>query len=180
MEKRNETTGRRVIRIAITGPESTGKSELTWKLAKHYGGKYVRETARNYLEELGRKYNYFDLWVIAQMQLKNEQQRERFASNYLFCDTELTVIKIWSEHRFSKCHPWVLKKLGEIKYDLYLLCDVDLPWKPDPLREHSHLRKYFFDKYHNELTGRGLPFVIISGTGPQRVQNAVDAIDRFF
>jgi NadR type nicotinamide-nucleotide adenylyltransferase len=178
MEKRTETGPHKIIRIAITGPESTGKSLLAQKLAKHYKSNYVRECARDYIKYLDRDYNYFDLLVIAQRQLFNEKQKEKLAHTYLFCDTELTVIKIWAMHRYKRCHPWILSKLDEIKYDLYLLCDIDLPWEFDPLREHPNMRKYFFDLYHQELTSRNLPFVVISGSGEERLQNAISAVDK--
>jgi nicotinamide riboside kinase len=151
---------------------------LTKELAKNYNTKYVRECARNYIKNLNRDYNYFDLFVIARKQLDTEKQREKLAHRYLFCDTELTVLKIWSLHRYKKCHPWILSKLDEIKYDLYLLCDIDLPWEFDPLREHPNLRKHFFNLYKRELTSRNLPFVVISGKGNKRTQNAIDAVDK--
>jgi NadR type nicotinamide-nucleotide adenylyltransferase len=178
MEKRIDTEQHKIIRIAITGPESTGKSALVRGLAKHYKANYVREFARDYIKFLGRDYNYFDLFVIAQKQLFNERHQERHAERYLFCDTDLTVIKIWAMHRYKKCHPWIISKLDEIKYDLYLLCDIDLTWEFDPIREHPDLRKYFFKQYHAELTSRNLPFVVISGRGSQRLQNAIAAVDK--
>jgi NadR type nicotinamide-nucleotide adenylyltransferase len=177
MEKTTASASHKIIRIAITGPESTGKSVLTQALAKHYQANNVRECARDYVKYLDRNYNYFDLLVIAQRQLYNERQKEKLAHRYLFCDTELTVLKIWAMHRFEKCHPWILSKLDEIKYDLYLLCDIDLPWEFDPLREHPDLRQYFFDLYHQELSSRKLPFAVISGEGEERLQNAIEAID---
>ena len=177
MEKRNETTGSGIIRVAITGPESTGKSALAKELAKHYSTVYVPEYARKYLEFLGRPYLYYDLKIIAQRQLLNENQKQRKANGYLFCDTELSVIKIWSEHRYKKCDPWIMKWLNKITYDIYLLCDIDLPWEADPQREHPHLRQYLLDKYKEELSGRNLPFVIISGNGEKRIQMAIEAVE---
>jgi len=177
MEKRTESEPRKIIRIAITGPESTGKSELARELARHYHTKYNSEMARNYIEFLGRDYNYFDLLLIAKRQVAAEMRKEKVANTYLFCDTELSVIKIWAMHRYKRCHPWILDKLQEIKYDLYLLCDIDLPWTYDKQREHPHLRQYLFDKYREELTSRNLPFVVISGSGNERTQNAICAVD---
>jgi NadR type nicotinamide-nucleotide adenylyltransferase len=178
MEKRTKTEPHKIIRIAITGPESTGKSMLAKELAKHYKTKFVREYAHNYIKFLGRDYNYFDLFIISQKQLATEILREKLAHKYLFCDTELTVIKIWAMHRYKKCHPWIISKLDEIKYDLYLLCDIDLPWEFDPMREHPDLRRHFFNLYYKELTSRNLPFVVISGQGSQRLQNAIAAVNK--
>lgn len=165
------------IRIAITGPESTGKSTLAKELAFHYKTLYAREAARNYVRDINRDYNYFDLYVIALKQLSHEKRIARNAKKYMFCDTELTVIKIWAMHKFNKCHPFVLQKLEEVKYDLYLLCNTDLPWEYDAYREHPNLGQYFFEKYEQELINRKLPYVIISGKGKERLQNAINAVD---
>ena len=61
----------------------------------------------------------------------------------VFCDTDLLVIKIWSEHSFGYCPDWILRRIEQQQYDLVLLLNVDLPWEPDPLREHPHHRQYF-------------------------------------
>jgi NadR type nicotinamide-nucleotide adenylyltransferase len=177
MEERNEITDSRIIRIAITGPESTGKSALAGELARHYKTCYVREAARRYIAKLNRPYTYDDLQRIARMQVSAEKYSMKKAEGYLFMDTELIVMKIWFLNSYAMCPKWVLKKSEEIKYDLYLLCDIDLPWEPDPQREHPDRREYFFNKYHEELASRNLPFVIISGAGKQRTQNAIDAIE---
>jgi NadR type nicotinamide-nucleotide adenylyltransferase len=177
MEERTGSETGRIIRIAITGPESTGKSMLASELARHYNTGYVKEAARDYIQYLNRPYNYLDLLVIAKRQITAESYRMKLADPYVICDTELTVIKIWAFHRYKMCHPWILKYLDKVKYDLYLLCDIDLPWEYDPLREHPERRKYFFDLYLHDLTRRKVPFVIISGTGEQRTQNAIDAIE---
>jgi nicotinamide riboside kinase len=177
MEERNEITSSRIIRIAITGPESTGKSALAKELARHYQSCYVREAARRYIAKLKRPYTYEDLGIIARLQLAAEKYYMKKAKAYLFMDTELIVMKIWFINSFGNCPKWILKKLEEITYDLYLLCDIDLPWEPDPQREHPGQREYFYKKYHDEITSRNLPFVVISGTGRQRTQNAIDAIE---
>jgi NadR type nicotinamide-nucleotide adenylyltransferase len=177
MEERTKNAHGKIIRIAITGPESTGKSLLAAELSSYYHTFFAPEYARNYIASLDREYNFRDLCYIAKRQIASENIWERRSTGYLFCDTELTVIKIWAEHRYHKCPKWVLKNISEIKYDLYLLCDIDLPWVYDPQREHPKLREYFFNKYRDELVSRNLPFVVISGTGKQRTQNAIDAID---
>jgi NadR type nicotinamide-nucleotide adenylyltransferase len=165
-------------RIAVTGPESTGKSMLSEQLARHFNTVWVPEFAREYLGNLGREYGEADLLSIAKGQLELESRIAPDAKGFLFCDTELTVIKIWSEVRYGRCDPWILKHLGVQQFDLYLLCDIDLPWEYDPLREHPDRRQFLFDRYRKELTGLGFPFEIVSGTGPARVECALKAIGR--
>jgi len=166
-----------MLKIAITGPESTGKSTLAQALARYYHTVWVPEYAREYLQNICRKYTYDDILTIAQGQVELENKLLPAAREHIFVDTELLVTKIWCEHAYSKCHDWILQHLEKQQYDLYLLCDIDLPWEYDELREHPHQRAYFFDWYHRELKSRNWNFVVISGTHEQRLQNAINAVD---
>jgi NadR type nicotinamide-nucleotide adenylyltransferase len=167
-------------RIAITGPESTGKSMLAGQLAAHYGTLWVPEYAREYLNGLNRPYEQDDLPKIARGQLDDEDRLARQAGTFLFCDTELLVIKIWSLYKYHRCDPWIVQQLATHPYDLYLLCDIDLPWAEDPLREHPTLRKYFFDWFYRELVQMKAPLRVVSGLGEERLRNAVSIVDGFF
>ena len=167
-----------IKRIAITGPESTGKSELAERLARHYNTVWVPEYAREYIDNLTRPYDYEDILVIAKEQLKREEQLVRKANNLLFCDTELIVTKIWCEVKFKKCHDWILKTIEQHTYDIYLLCKPDILWKYDPQREDSETREQLFQLYLNELNKRNLAYAIISGTGEVRVKNAIKHVEK--
>lgn len=168
-----------IRRIAITGPESTGKSILAEQLAVHFQTVWVPEIAREYLDHLGRPYEEKDILLIAQGQLEHEKKQIKSALGYLFCDTELIVTKIWSEVKYNRCDPWIVKNIITHRYDLYLLCDIDLPWQYDPLREHPDQRQFLFGLYFNELKNRNFPFSVIRGSGKDRLQNAVKTIDNF-
>lgn len=168
-----------VSRIAITGPESTGKSWLANELAKKYQCMWVPEYARTYLEKLNRPYTYDDILAIAHGQMAGENIALLTADRFLFSDTECLVTKIWCDVKFGKCHEWISQQIEQMPHDLYLLCDIDLPWEPDPLREHPHLRKYLFNLYFDELKARNLPFEVVSGTGEARLQCAIDAINKW-
>jgi NadR type nicotinamide-nucleotide adenylyltransferase len=169
-----------VLRIAITGPESTGKSELAKQLSIHYQTIFVPEVSRGYLEELGRSYEYHDIKEIAKNQLKLENTLAERADKILFCDTDMLVTKIWSSYKYGKCDPWIEEKARSHRYDLYLLCNIDLPWVEDPLREHPNKREELFGIYLKELQILKVNFAIISGTGPARTENAILAISRAF
>jgi NadR type nicotinamide-nucleotide adenylyltransferase len=169
-----------IRRIAITGPESTGKSMLSEQLARHYQTVWVPEYAREYLEHLGKPYMEDDILSIARGQLSHEAAMLDKASGYLFCDTELVVTKIWSEVKYRKCDPWILEAIENHRYDLYLLCDIDLPWEYDPLREHPDQRQFLFDLYFNELKRREFPFEVVRGSGPDRLAHAVGIIENYF
>jgi NadR type nicotinamide-nucleotide adenylyltransferase len=167
-----------MIKIAVTGPESTGKTTLSAALAKHYNTVYVPEYARIYLEKNGPAYTYNDVEEIALGQIKSEEEITAQAIDLLISDTELIVIKIWMEHKFGKIPGWLERRISDSSYDLYLLCDIDLPWELDPLREHPQLREYFFKVYKNELERRNYPFRIISGESDERLNSAIKEINK--
>jgi NadR type nicotinamide-nucleotide adenylyltransferase len=166
-------------RISLTGPESAGKSTLAAQLAAHYGTVFVPEYAREYLEEHGASYTLADLEAIAHGQLSAEEAAASQATDWLFCDTDLLVLKIWTENAFGTCPSWILDELARPRYALTLLLAPDLPWTPDPLREHPDpaQRWYFYELYRQELTQRSWPFVEINGSPAQRLAQAVAAIE---
>lgn len=163
-------------KIAIVGPESTGKSELSQQLARHFETEWVPEYARFYLDRLPGKYNREDLVNIAKGQIAWEDDKAKYASKYLFCDTNLIVIKVWSDHSFGETDPWILQELSNRKYDFYLLPDIDLPWRPDPQREHPTKRKYFFKIYEDYLKDHDLPYSIVRGVEEDRLASAIKGL----
>ena len=166
-------------RILILGPESTGKSTLAEMLAQHYAEPLVPEVAREYLEKLDRPYTYEDLLQIGMQQMNLEDELALTATRFLFCDTDLRVIQVWSQHRYGKVDPWVQEEIARRAYDLILLCAPDLPWQEDPLREHPELemRQHFFDVYQQLTQASGFPWVLISGEKAERLSTAIEAVD---
>ena len=169
-----------IKRIAITGPESTGKSNLAKSLALYFNARMVPEFAREFLNLLDRDYIKEDLLTIAKGQFEREEKIARQTNEFLFVDTDFLVMKIWSLHKYGKCDPWILDKFKNHQYDLYLLCDIDIPWQPDPQREHPDKRQYLFDWYLNELSKTSLNFEIVTGLGDERIENAIRFIDKTF
>ncbi len=177
-----------IKKIAIIGPESTGKSTLGSLLAKHYNTLYCQEYAREYLQKNGTAYKVEDLLEIAKGQLAIEDlaiqkllEKNTFNINtsYLFIDTDLYVIKVWSEYVFNACNTFILEKIVERKYDLYLLCNTDLPWVKDDLREYptEQPRKELFNMYKDILINQNTPWTIISGNYLDRFNSSIHFID---
>lgn len=168
-----------MLRISLTGPESAGKSTLAAQLAAHYDTVSVPEYARTYLAEKGVAYALPDLEAIAHGQLAAEDAAVGQATNLLFCDTDLLVIKIWAENAFGTCPAWVLAELARPRYALTLLLAPDVPWAPDPLREHPDpaQRWHFYNLYRAELVSRSWPFVEISSSAAQRLAQACAAVE---
>lgn len=164
-------------KIVIIGPESTGKSTLSKALAKELNTVWVPEYARTYLEQHGQEYDYDDLTAIAKGQIASEDKWAQQANKYLICDTDLYVIKVWSEHKYGKANDYILATIAQRRYDAYILCDIDMPWCPDPLREHpeAEMRRYFYDVYKDIVQQSGRPFVIVHGSEQERLAGALAA-----
>ena len=170
-----------MFKIAITGPESTGKSTLAEKLAHHYKTDFVPEYSRSYLENFVGQYTENDVVEIAKGQHNLILEEEKKSSKILIADTEIIVCKIWVEYVFKHSNETIDNILKQQDFDLYLLCDIDLPWVYDPLRENPDIdeRKELFEIYRNTLEQMKVPFEIVSGDDEVRVNNAIKVIEKY-
>ena len=177
MEKRIQNSNK-LIKVAITGPESTGKSTLACALADHYQTIWVPEFARDYLNKLDRPYTFDDVEKIAIGQIALEDKLTSAARNILFCDTELIVIKIWMEYKYHSIPEWINEEIKKRHYDIILLCDIDIPWEPDPLRENHGLRRFFFKWFVKEIEANNKNYLIINGDQKHRLESAIKTINK--
>lgn len=171
-----------VKKIVIIGPESTGKSTLADQLARHYCTSFAPEYAREYIDELQRDYVEEDLSEIAKKQVSLEEKNLMEAKNDLFfCDTDLYVLKVWSEYKYHHCDLWTLQQIAQRKYDLYLLTYIDVPWQPDPQREHPEpaMREYFYRIYRDIVVHSGVPWADIRGDHETRMNQGIMAIKHY-
>ena len=168
-----------IKKIAVVGPESTGKSTMSAYLATHYNTVWVPEFARGYCENLTEAPTWQDEINMFNGQVALEKEYLPKANRLLICDTTFITVKIWSDYTFGRAPQEVLDELPRHPYDLYLLLDIDLPWEEDPLRDFPHLREHFMQVWYNELNALKAKYVVISGNGRQRYENAVKAIGSF-
>lgn len=167
--------------IVITGPESSGKSTLTKQLADCFEGVGILEYARDYVERLTRPYNQQDVETIGRRQLLylNKIRRDYGDSEVLvFFDTFLIITKIWLEEVYHYCPAWLHLAILENRPNLVLLCEPDLPWQPDGVRENSEKRPYLYNRYRKELEYYQIPYSIVNGSGEARRQLAIQHIQR--
>lgn len=169
-----------IKRIAVLGPESTGKSILTEQLAYHYQTTWIPEYARTYLAEINRPYTPQDIIEIYTKQFALESSEIKNANNYLFTDTEFIIGMVWSEHVFKTTPEYFTKMIAQFPYDLYLLTYPDLPWVYDPLRENPGKGDFFFSWYQRILSENNLNYRIVKGLGSSRLQCAIEIIDQYF
>lgn len=179
-----------IKKIVVIGPESTGKSFLCRQLADHFKTVWVPEFAREYLLTNGKDYTFEDLSVIAKGQVEKEDSivygpwsmvhsKSSFIPRTLFIDTDLYVIKVWSEFVFNKCDNRILTGIVNRKYDLYLLCNTDLPWERDELREYPDLatREKLFHHYKDAMINQEIPWTEIKGGYEERLAIAIKAVE---
>jgi NadR type nicotinamide-nucleotide adenylyltransferase len=178
-------------KIVIIGPESTGKSFLCKQLSAHYNTCWVEEYAREYLVKNGTDYSYETLLDIAKGQIGNEESGIRNwettnksatgnQQSAIFIDTNMYVMKVWCEFVFERCHHWILNRIVERRYDLYLLCNVDLPWVKDELREYPDLisRQKLYNHYKDIMINQNVPWVDISGNYEERFAKAIASVNK--
>lgn len=164
--------------FVITGPESTGKSTLTKMLAQEYNTSWVKEYAREYLNKLGKDYTFEDVIEMAKIQLKSEKEAI-LKNELLFLDTDITVFYVWIKEKYNKEVDWINEHLVQLQNKIYLLCDIDIPWEEDLLREHPSIedRKRLFGNYVELLGKHKLSYYIISGDVNTRLKKAKEIIE---
>lgn len=189
-----------IKKIVAVGPESTGKSTLCKQLAARFNTIWCPEYAREYLHQNGVKYGYNDLLKISQGQLiiedycvdevnnqcsvNNSQSAipgsklTTHSSQLLFIDTNMYIMKVWYEYVFEKCEQLILDEISKRQYDLYLLCNIDLPWTADEMREYpdEQPRTELYNMYKDLLINQATPWVEISGSYEERLQKAIEAV----
>jgi len=169
----------KLIKIVITGAESTGKSTLSEVLAIHFKAERIPEFSRAFIENLNRDYDYSDVEIIARQQIVDEQNIDPEIS-LIFFDTWLIITLVWFEFVYGKSPVWLHEYILQSKIDLLLVCDIDIPWVPDAVRENGGENRSILQKiYLDKIREYGFPFHIVSGFGDERKQNAIDIVDQY-
>ena len=173
---------KKMKKIVVLGPESTGKTTLCHELQKKLKAVFLPEFARSYVEQIHRAYTYEDVELIAKQQVKNLRKAisENSEKEFLVMDTFLIVTKVWFLHVFDRCPAWIQTELENAQIDFFLLLKPDIPWIDDPVRENPHIREYLYDWYKRELDKIGASYAEIDGIGNIRTKRAMKAIKARF
>jgi NadR type nicotinamide-nucleotide adenylyltransferase len=164
--------------IVITGAESTGKSTLTKELAKYFNVPFNPEIARHYIEKLDKNYNYTDVENIARLQIEQLTMLKNSEHSHIFLDTWLIVTKIWFQVVYNKEPVWLNNEIKRTKIDLFLVCDTDLPWISDSVRENGgEMRNILQNKYIETIRNYNFNYKIIGGQNSERLNNAIQFLN---
>lgn len=166
-----------VTRVCLTGPESTGKSELAAALARELGTVWVPEFAREYAEKHGNDLSAEDVEPIARGQMANEDRIAPEAHHVLLLDTDLISTVVYARYYYGSCPPWIEEEASRRRADLYLLLDTDLEWKPDPARDAGgDAREDLFDAFRAALDEFETRWEIVSGREEARFARALSVV----
>ena len=180
MEENFKQQPTEVIKIALYGPESTGKTTLAQQLAAAFNTLWVPEFARDYLQKKWDATQQIcqpeDLLPIAIGQIQQENEALAKANQYLFCDTNLLVTKVFSELYYGSCDPILATAAQNHNYDLVFLTDVDFPWEKDDLRDKPENRQETLAVYEQALKENNKPYIKISGNKEERLTKAIQII----
>lgn len=165
--------------IVITGAESTGKSTLTHQLSRFFQAPAFPEFSREYIERIKRPYTYTDVYSISLMQKAQMTIASTLKSDFVFFDTWLIITWVWFEVVYGKVPSWILETVRKAPVDLFLLCDTDLPWEPDPVRENGgEMREKLQHRYRQLINGFEFSIGQVSGSCSDRFKNAVEIISK--
>ena len=169
-----------LVRVCVTGPESTGKTTLARRLAERFHTEWVPEGSRVYAERIGRPLVAADVGPIAREHLMladaAEELARRDGATLLVLDTDLLSTVVYARHYYGRSPRWVEREERARRASLYLLSEVDVPWLPDGIRDRPENREAMFASFREALERRKAKFVVVRGDWEARWQIAVDAV----
>jgi len=166
-----------VIRVVLTGSESTGKSTLASELARHFGAELVPEFVRAYAEQRGGLIELSDHGPIARGQMALEDETIARGASLLIQDTDLLSTVVYCRHYFGRCPEWIEAAARDRRPDLYLLCEIDAPWVSDGVRDRGDRREEMQSLFRVEVRASGVTTVELRGGVVERLAAAIAAVD---
>ena len=170
-----------MIRVVLTGSESTGKTTLGNELARHYGAELAPEFVRSFAERHGGVIRFEDHGPIArgQMQLEDDYiERAGGVRPLVLFDTDLLSTVVYCGHYFGQCPRWIEEAARERRPDLYLLCEIDAPWVADGVRDRGEQREEMQALFRDAVVASGASYLSLQGDVAARMTQATTTIDR--
>ncbi|GAB4025756.1 pantoate--beta-alanine ligase [Spirosoma koreense] len=157
-----------VKKLCLYGPESVGKSTLARQLAVAFQTVFVPEMARTLINS--NNFTPDDFIRIGTAQTDAVRKAEQQANRILFCDTDLITTQIYAELYLGEVPPILYELEQQIRYDAYVLLDIDVPWVADHLRDQGHRRLEMLARFERALNQREQPYTLVSGPFNKRLQ----------
>ena len=165
--------------VVVTGSESTGKTTLAGDLARELGTVWVPEYARTYVDvqlAIGRQLDASDVEPIARGEIAAIDAALPTVRDLLVLDTDLVSTVVYANHYYGSCPPWIVREARTRLGDLYLLCDIDVPWIPAPFRDRPDRREEIHGLFADTLASFGARVVVVRGTWAERWEIARGAV----
>jgi nicotinamide riboside kinase len=177
-----DMTAAPVLRVVVTGSESTGKTTLARELADHFGVLWVPEQSRVYAERVNRPLGADDVSPIASAQIAAEDaalvDAQRRGHRLLFLDSDLLSTVVYARHYYRACPQWIEAETRARAADLYLVAAIDLPWVPDGIRDRPIHRDELNREFRGALVEFQLTSCPVAGVGSQRLTSALECIEQ--
>jgi nicotinamide riboside kinase len=169
--------------IAIVGAESTGKSTLAVALADHLrqstGARVacVAEWLRQWCDNAGRTPLAHEQGAILRAQ-HERIEAARASHDIVVCDTTALMTTTYSRLIFNDTTLDArAAELHRRHATATLLTAIDLPWVPDGLqRDGPQVREPVDDALRALLRRHAIPFAVVGGQGPRRLEQALAAV----
>lgn len=172
-----------VVRVAFVGPECTGKTTLCQHLAEQFQTQWVPEFMRTYLQkkwdEKRQTCTWDDLIPIALGQISDENKRIKKANNFIFCDTNLLELMIYSYIYYGKSPFQIEKYALENQYDILFLTHIDVPWQADDLRDKPNERGFMLSEFQRMLDKYGKKYINLKGNLTERIHTVTEILNDF-
>ena len=166
-----------LVHVVITGSECTGKSTLARRLAEHYSVECVPEFVREFAKTVGGRIQFSDHGPIARGQMDLEDEYAARASGLLLHDTDLVSTVVYCRHYFGRCPEWITAAGIDRRADLYLVCDIDVPWTPDELRDRGDRREEMHKAFVDAVAESGARWEVVRGDETTRFARARELVD---
>ena len=174
-----------LARIAIEGPESTGKSTIARAVATGLGFTYAPEWAKCFIEQSVRQGQAFaeaDLLTIARGHCAAEQSLELVAHRALIADTSLLTTLIWGRFLYGRSDArieamFAAEEARAPRHRWFFTPDT--LWVADAHRNVAanpaapETRRRFWDLLVAEAERRGLTFDIVPGGFAEKQERAL-------
>ncbi|SDP37550.1 Nicotinamide riboside kinase [Rhodoferax sp. OV413] len=169
-----------MIKIALLGAESTGKTQLAESLtatlcSRGHSVSHIPEYLRLWCDTAGRTPRAEEQWAIANAQTARISQAP--VATYLIADTTALMTAVYSELLFGDDSLYAIALEQQRSFDLTLVMGLDLPWAADPLRDGPHSQAPVDVRLRAALARGNLPYQVVYGKNLARIQNALLAIE---